>query len=95
MKTMRFSTLVKKHGPVRRADTLTDAEWALAIERGCFATVYHASKDTITPVLALVGRHGCVNAICKIAWESPLPPDVEEIVGLRNNEAAWRICQER
>lgn len=88
---MRFSTLVRDHGPVVLADRLTDKQWQASLRRGTFATVYHGESDWATPLVAVVGHHGCVNTLCKISWQKPLPAGVTEINGMRNNQEAFDL----
>jgi hypothetical protein len=89
---MRFATLLKNHGPVHRATALSEADWQRAVTEGRFATVYHGESDWCTPLLAVVRHHGCVNTLCKITFARPLPAGVDEIIGLRDNDDAWTLC---
>jgi len=89
---IRFSTLSRKYGPVVRADKMPDAEWQKAVAEGRFATVYHAENNWCEPVVAVIRRHGCVNTLCKLAFAKPVPPDVGTVVGMRNNDEAWSLC---
>ena len=91
MKTIRFSTFLRDYGPVRLACSVTDAEWMAAVEEGRFATIYHRESDFCTPLVGIV-RHGMVNTICKIVFARPLPAGVDMIIGMRNNQAAWDLC---
>lgn len=91
MKTIRFSTFLRDCGPVRRACNVTDSEWTAALEEGRFATIYHGESDLDTPLVGIV-RHGFVNTICKIVFAKPLPAGVDRIVGMRNSEQAWDLC---
>jgi hypothetical protein len=92
-KSIRFSTLVKKYGPVTLAKPMSDEAWNKAVEEGRFATVYHGENgDWCTPVLALVRHHGFCNTICKIAFAKPLPPEVKTIVGMKDNDDAFTLC---
>jgi hypothetical protein len=91
-KSMRFSTLAAKYGPVKKATDCTHAEWELAVKEGRFCTVYHGENDFSTPVEALVGCHGCVNTVCKLTFAKPLPANIDRIIGMRENEAALDIC---
>ena len=91
MKAIRFSTFVRDCGPVRLARSVTDSEWTAAVQEGRFATIYHGESDFCTPLVGIV-RHGCVNTICKIVFAKPLPADVDTIVGMRNNQVAWDLC---
>lgn len=90
---MRFNTLVRDHGPVQHAENMKQKDWKKAWDEGRTATVYHADEgDWCAPVIARVRVDGFVNTICKIAWAKPLPDDVTEIIGMRNNQEAWDLC---
>jgi hypothetical protein len=90
---IRFTTLAKKFGPVQRADRMTNPAWNAAVAERRFATLYHNDNgDWGTPVIGLVAHHGCCNAICKIAWAKPLPRHITEIIGLRNSDEAFALC---
>lgn len=91
MKAIRFSTFLRDCGPVRLACSVTDAEWTAAVQEGRFATVYHGESDWNTPLFGIV-QHGMVNTICKIVFEKPLPAGVDTIIGMRNNQVAWDLC---
>lgn len=93
-KSIRFSTLLAKYGPVKRATDCTRAEWELAVGERRFCTVYHGENDYGTPLEALVGRHGCVNTLCKLTFAKPLPAEVDRIMGMRENQRAWELCNE-
>jgi hypothetical protein len=89
---MRFSTLLKNHGPLKRAVDISDADWKKAVAERRFMTVYHGENDWCTPLVGVVAHHGCCNTICKVAFTKPLPAGVTEIIGLRDNQDAWNIC---
>jgi len=93
-KSIRFSTLLAKYGPVKKATQCTQTEWQLAVKENRFCTVYHGESDFSTPVEALVARHGCVNTICKLTFAKPLPPAVNSIIGMRNNQVAFHLCND-
>jgi len=94
-KKIRFSTLVRDYGPVQHALAMRPKAWRKAWDEGRTATVYHADDgDWCAPVIALVRRAGFVNTICKIAWAKPLPDDVTEIIGMRDNPEAWDLCHQ-
>ena len=93
-KSIRFSTFLEKNGPVKRATQCTQTEWELAVKENRFYTVYHGENDLCTPVEALVAHHGCVNTICKLVFTKPLPSDVNCIVGMRNNQEAFDLCND-
>ena len=90
---MRFSTLLRDYGPIKRATQCSDVEWRAACAARRFLTVYHGEDDWCTPVIGLVAHHGCVNTLCKLVTTRPVPPQVEEIIGLRDNQDAWDLCQ--
>ena len=60
---IRFSTLVRKHGPLKLAKICNQREWEAAVRERRFFTVYHAENDWCTPVEGIIGHHGCVNTI--------------------------------
>jgi hypothetical protein len=91
-KSMRFSTLLSKHGPVKHATDCTHEEWQSAIKETRFLTVYHGENDWSTPLVGMVGHHGCVNTICKLVLTKPVPPSVHTIIGMRDNDEAWALC---
>lgn len=93
-KSIRFSTLLAKHGPVKRATQCTKAEWELAVKEKRFCTVYHGEHGYSTPLEALVAHHGCVNTICKLVFAKSLPPDVNRIIGMRDNQEAFDLCND-
>lgn len=93
-KSIRFSTLLAKYGPVKKATRCSQTEWQLAVKENRFCTVYHGQNDYCTPVEALVAHHGCVNTICKLVFTKPLPPDVNRITGMRNNQEAFDLCND-
>jgi hypothetical protein len=93
-KSIRFSTLLAKYGPVKKATRCTQAQWQLAVKENRFCTVYHGESNFCTPVEALVAHHGCVNTICKLIFAKPLPPDVNRITGMRNNQEAFDLCND-
>ena len=90
--SIRFSTLLAKYGPVKKATQCTQAEWELAVKENRFCTVYHGESDYGAPVAGLVAHHGCVNTICKFTFAKPLPAEVNRITGMRNNEEALDLC---
>jgi hypothetical protein len=89
---MRFSTLLAKHGPVKCADKCTTPEWNKAVKERRFMTVYHGENDWCTPLVGRVGHHGCVNTICKLVFTMSVPPSVENIIGMRDNDEALALC---
>jgi len=89
--TIRFSTLVNQHGPLKLASACNHHEWEQAKRERRFFTVYHAENDSSTPVLGLIGHHGCVNTICKVVFARPVPPETTEVIGMRNNDAAFAL----
>ena len=91
-KSIRFSTLLAKHGPLKHAEQCTEAEWKLAVSEKRFCTVYHGENDHATPLEAMVAHHGCVNTLCKFTFAKSLPPDVSRIIGMRNNPEAFDLC---
>ena len=92
--TIRFSTLVRKHGPLKQATACNQQEWELAKTERRFFTVYHAENDWCTPVLGLIGHHGCVNTICKVVFARPVPPEITEVIGLRNSDEAFALVNQ-
>lgn len=92
-KSIRWNTFVRDFGPVKHAESVSDAEWKRALHEGRFATVYHAENDHSTPIEAVPRHHGCVNTICKIVFAKPLPETVNAIIGMRNYPSALEICQ--
>ena len=82
---IRFSTLASKYGPVTLAETMEDADWDRAVVEGRYATVYHAENDLTEPADAMVGHHGFVNVLCKIAFAKPLPQSVLMVNGMRSD----------
>jgi hypothetical protein len=93
-KSIRFSTLLAKHGPVKTAVKCTQDEWQLAVKENRFCTVYHSENDHCTPIEALVSHHGCVNTICKLVFTKPLPATINRIIGMRNNQEAFDLCND-
>ena len=89
---IRFSTASRKFGPIRHAQKCSQQEWESAVREGRTATVYHAENDWCTPVCALIRRSGCVNTICKIVFTTRPPDDIDEIIGMRNSEEAFSLC---
>ena len=89
--SIRFSTLLRDYAPVQLATKVTAAEWVAAVEEGRFATIYHGESDFCTPLVG-IARHGVVNSLCKIVFAKPLPAGVDTIVGMRNNQQAWALC---
>ena len=83
--TIRFSTLASKYGPVTLAVAMGDADWDRAVAEGRYATVYHAENDLGEPADAMVGHHGFVNVMCKIAFAKPLPQNVLVVNGMRSD----------
>ena len=92
--TIRFSTLVKKHGPLKPATACAPQEWEQAKAERRFFTVYHAENDWCTPVLGRIGHHGCVNTICKVVFARPVPPAITDVIGLRNNDEAYALVNQ-
>lgn len=90
-KSIRFSTLVRNHGPLKKAGDCTGQEWVRAKAERRFFTVYHAEHDWTTPVLGLIGHHGCVNTICKVVFARPVAAGVSQVVGMRNNPDACAL----
>lgn len=88
--TIRFSTLASKYGPVTLAETMEDADWDRAVAEGRYATVYHSENDHADPVDAMVGHHGFVNVMRKIAFAEPLPEGVLMVNGMRSD---WGVRQ--
>jgi hypothetical protein len=89
---MCFTTLLTKHGPVTRADKMTDEAWNKAVSERRFMTVYHGESDWCTPLVGVVGHHGCCNTICKLAFAKPIPSSVQDIIGMRDNDTAFALC---
>lgn len=88
---IRFSTLVRKHGPLKLAKACSQREWEAVVRERRFFTVYHAENDWCTPVVGLIGHHGCENTICKVVFARPVPLHITEVIGLRNSDAAWAL----
>ncbi len=88
---IRFSTLVRKHGPLKLAQTCNQPEWDAALRERRFFTVYHSENDWCTPVTGFIGQHGCVNTLCKVVFTHPVPPTTNQVIGLRNSEAAFAL----
>ena len=88
---IRFSTLLNQHGPLKLAKACSQREWEDAVRERRFCTVYHAENDWCTPVVGFIGRHGCVNTICKVVFARPVPPAITQVIGMRNNDAAFAL----
>lgn len=93
--SIRFSTLFKKHGPLRLAATCSTDEWNRAVDERRFFTVYHAENDWCTPVSGLIGHHGCVNTICKVVFAKPVPESVSQVIGMKDNDDAFALVNPR
>ena len=89
--TIRFATLARKHGPLKQAVDCNQQEWEQAKAERRFFTVYHAENDWCTPVLGLIGHHGCVNTICKVVFARAVPPQIMEVIGMRNSDQAFAL----
>lgn len=89
---MRFSTLSRDCGPLKRATECTQAEWTLAVKERRFMTVYHGETDWCTPVVGLVNHHGTINTMLKVVFGKPLPANITEIIGMRNSDEAFALC---
>ena len=92
-KSIRFARLVQDHGPLKKATACSQQEWERAKEERRFFTVYHAENDWSTPILGVIGHHGCVNTICKVVFARPVPPEITEVIGLRNSSAAFDLVR--
>ena len=90
-KAIRFRTLVMNHGPLKLAKACSQREWDQAVQQRRFFTVYHAENGFCTPVIGFIGHHGCVNTICKVVFARPVPPATTQVIGMRNNEAAFTL----
>ena len=88
---IRFSTLLNQHGPLKLAKACSQHEWEEAVRERRFFTVYHAENDWCTPVVGCIGRHGCVNTICKVVFARPVPSAITQVIGMRNNDAAFAL----
>ncbi len=88
---IRFSTLLNQHGPLKLAKACSQREWEDGVRERRFFTVYHAENDWCTPVVGFIGRHGCVNAICKVVFTRSVPPTTTQVIGMRNNDAAFAL----
>ena len=88
---IRFSTLVNQNGPLKLAKACSQREWEEAVRERRVFTVYHAVNDWCTPVVGFIGRHGCVNTICKVVFTYPVPQTTTEVIGMRNNDAAFAL----
>ena len=88
---IRFSTLVSRHGPLKLAKACNQREWEMAVRERRFFTVYHAESDFCTPVIGFIGHHGFVNTICKVVFARPVPPTTTQVIGMRNNDAAFAL----
>ena len=88
---IRFRTLLNQHGPLKFAKACSQREWEDAVRERRFFTVYHAENDWCTPVLGFIGRHGCVNTICKVVFTRSVPPTTTQVIGMRNNDAAFAL----
>jgi hypothetical protein len=91
---IRFSTLVSKNGPLKLATACSEREWQQAVQQRRFFTVYHGENDWCTPLLGRIGHHGCVNTICKVVFARPLPAETTEVIGMRNNDAAFALVNQ-
>ena len=92
MSRIRFSTLLRDFGPLQQAKGLTEAAWKRAVAEGRFMTVYHGESDWCTPVVGVVRHHGCVSTLCKVVFTRPVPAAVTEVIGMRECETAWQLC---
>ena len=90
-RSIRFSTLVSRHGPLKLAKACSQREWDQAVRERRFFTVYHAENDWCTPVIGFIGYHGCVNTICKVVFAHPVPLITSQVIGMRNNDAAFAL----
>ena len=88
---IRFRTLLNQHGPLKLAKACSQREWEDALRERRFFTVYHAENDWCTPVVGFIGRHGCVNTICKVVFAHPVQPATTEVIGMRNSDAAYAL----
>ena len=88
---IRFSTLVRKHGPLKLAKACSQQEWDEAVRERRFFTVYHAENDCCTPVAGFIGRHGFVNTICKVVFARPVPHETTTVIGMRNSDVAFAL----
>lgn len=88
---IRFSTLVRRHGPLKLATTCNEQEWDAALRERRFLTVYHSENDWCTPVVGFIGHHGCVNTLCKVVFTQPVPPTTTRVIGMKDNEAALAL----
>jgi len=93
-KSIRFTTLVAKYGPVKHATRCNNDDWKQAVMEKRFCTVYHSENDHATPLEALVAHHGCVNTVCKLVFAKPLPPDITRIIGMRDSQEAFDLCNQ-
>lgn len=99
-RSIRFSTLLRDYGPLVNARHLTEAEWKRVVvdaefhQHGRFMTVYHGESNWCEPLIGLVNRHGFVNAIGKYVFSKPLPPEITEVHGMRDSQAAWLLVNE-
>lgn len=89
---MRFSTLSRDFGPLFHAKFMSKEAWDKAWKEGRFMTVYHSESDWRTPVFGLVRHDGFVNTICKVAFSKVLPKGIEQIVGMRDSDEAFKLC---
>ena len=89
--SIRFSTLVSKHGPLKLATACSQQELESAIQQRRFFTVYHAENDLCTPVIGFIGHHGFVNTICKVVFTHPVPATITQVIGMRDSEAAFAL----
>ena len=89
---IRFSTLLRDHGPLRVATRIPHDEWMAALAERRFMTVYHSEKNWCEPVAGLVAHHGFCDTICKVVFAKPLPPEVTEVIGMRDSQEAWDLC---
>lgn len=93
--SIRFSTLLKKHGPLKLASACSTAEWNRAMHECRLFTVYHAEGDWCTPVLGVINHHGCVNTICKVVFTKPVPAFVTQVIGMKDNDDAFALVNPR
>ena len=88
---IRFSTLLSQHGPLKLAKECSQPEWEAALRERRFLTVYHSENDWCTPVVGFIGQHGCVNTLCKVVFTRPVPPTTHQVIGMKDNEAAFAL----
>ena len=90
---IRFATLARKYGPLKKATACNQQEWEQAKAERRFFTVYHPENDCGTPSLGLIGHHGCVNTICKVVFAGPVPMQISEVIGMRNSDEALALVR--